>query len=317
MVHEILPQPTESPPVNPLLSWFLAARPKTLGIAVVPVAVGSALAWSEGGVIDWLVALAALTAALLIQIGTNLYNDAADFERGADTPDRLGPARATAQGWFTPRQVKHAAWISFILAFLAGIYLAWIGGWPIVVVGLLSLTAGYAYTGGPRPIAYSALGELFVFLFFGLIGVLGSYYLQQGGLSWNALTVASAVGLLAAAVLLVNNYRDLETDERANKLTLTHYLGRPGSRRAYGLMLLLPFTLPLWLNDAPQASWLILIALPMALALWRRFSHEPAGPVFNQILAHTAQLQLLFGVLLIIGLAVDALFPDLPAWWLR
>jgi len=262
---------------------------------------------------NWLVALAALAAALLIQIGTNLYNDAADFERGADTPDRLGPARATAQGWLTPPEVKRTAWASFSLAFLIGIYLAWIGGWPIVIVGLLSLVAGYAYTGGPRPIAYSALGELFVFLFFGLIGVLGSYYLQRGALSWNALTVASAVGLLAAAVLLVNNYRDLETDERADKLTLTHYLGRPCSRLAYGLMLLLPFTLPLWLEDTPQATWLILIALPMALALWRRFSREPAGPVFNQILARTAQLQLLFGTLLIIGLVFDTLVPALSA----
>ena len=298
--------------MNRFHAWFLAARPKTLGIAVVPVVVGSALAWAEDGTLNGAAAWAALAAALLIQIGTNLYNDAADFERGADTLERIGPARATAQGWFTAGQVKRAAWASFTLAFMIGIYLAWIGGWPIVVIGLLSLGAGYAYTGGPRPIAYSALGELFVFLFFGLIGVLGSYYLQRGALSWNALSIACAVGLLAAAVLLVNNYRDLETDERAHKLTLTHYLGRPGSRLAYGLMLLLPFTLPLWLEGTPQATWMILIALPIALVLWRRFSTEPTGPVFNEILAQTAQLQLLFGALLVAGLAVDALFYPPP-----
>ncbi len=287
--------------------WFLAIRPKTLGIAVVPVVVGSALAWSEGITPDWPVALTALVAALLIQIGTNLYNDAADFERGADTPDRLGPARATAQGWFSAGQVKRAAWTSFGLAFLAGIYLAWAGGWPIVVIGLLSLVAGWAYTGGPRPIAYSATGELFVFLFFGLAGVTGSYYLQSGDWSWNALAAATAVGMLAAAVLLVNNYRDLESDERARKLTLAHYLGPDRSALVYGLLLLIPFTLPLWLRGAGTTTWLVLAALPMALYLWHRFRREPRGPVFNRILARTAQLQLLFGLLLTAGLCLPPL----------
>ncbi|HEB96300.1 MAG TPA: 1,4-dihydroxy-2-naphthoate polyprenyltransferase [Sedimenticola thiotaurini] len=288
-----------------LRAWFLAIRPKTLGIAVVPVVLGSALAWSEGAAVNGPVALAALVASLLIQIGTNLYNDAADHERGADTPDRLGPPRATAQGWFSAAEVKLAAWISFGLAFLLGIFLSWVGGWPIVVIGLLSLTAGWAYTGGPRPIAYTAFGELFVFIFFGLVGVLGSYYLQRGDWSGDAVLVAAAVGMLAAAVLLVNNYRDLDTDERARKLTLAHYLGPAGSSLFYGGLLLLPFTLPLWMRDSGHAVWLVVAALPMALYLWRRFSREPRGPAFNRILARTAQLQLLFGALLTAALCID------------
>ncbi|MCW8847449.1 MAG: 1,4-dihydroxy-2-naphthoate polyprenyltransferase [Sedimenticola sp.] len=282
--------------------WLLAVRPKTLGISVVPVLVGTALAWAELNSVIWLPALAALIAAILIQIGTNLYNDAADFERGADTPDRLGPKRATAQGWFSAAQVKRAALISFGSAFLIGIYLAWVGGWPIILIGLLSLLAGYAYTGGPRPIAYSASGEVFVFIFFGLMAVSGSYYLQTNSLTAETLICAGAIGLLAAAVLLVNNYRDLETDERAAKLTLTHYLGRERARQLYILLMLLPFALPVAFNHRYDGSWLVVLCLPFALWLLHRFSTEPPGRGFNDILANTAKLQLVYGALLSLGL---------------
>lgn len=282
--------------------WLLAIRPKTLGISVVPVLVGSVLAWAELNRLSWPPALAALVAAMLIQIGTNLYNDAADFERGADTPDRLGPERATAQGWFSATQVKRAALLSFAAAFVFGIYLAWVGGWAIIVIGLLSLLAGYAYTGGPRPIAYSASGELFVFIFFGLLAVGGSYYLQTGNLSLDTLLTAAAIGLLAAAVLLVNNYRDLETDQRAAKLTLVHYLGRERARQLYILLLMLPFALPIVFNHRFNGSWLVVLCLPFALWLLHRFSHEPPGRGFNAILADTAKLQLLYGGLLSLGL---------------
>ena len=281
--------------------WFLAIRPKTLGISVAPVVVGSSLAQAELGSILWLPAVAALIAAVLIQIGTNLHNDASDYERGADTPDRIGPERATAQGWFTSAEVKRAANICFGLAFLIGIYLASVGGIPIVVIGLLSLACGYAYTGGPRPIAYSATGEIFVFLFFGLIAVMGSYFLQTTHMSLNAFYCAVALGLLAAAVLLVNNYRDLETDRKANKLTLAHYLGATNSRITYGLLLLLPFLLPMLLSGFGAGIWLILILLPIALLLLRNFIREQPGPIFNQYLAQTARLQLLFSVLLSLG----------------
>jgi len=273
-----------------------------LGISVVPVQVGTALAWAELNHVLWLPALAALIAAMLIQIGTNLYNDAADFERGADTPDRLGPERATAQGWFSAAQIKRAALISFSGAFLIGIYLAWVGGWPIILIGLLSLLAGYAYTGGPKPIAYSASGEIFVFVFFGLLAVCGSFYLQTNSLTAEALICAGAIGLLAAAVLLVNNYRDLETDEQAAKLTLTHYLGRERARQLYILLILLPFALPVAFNHRYDGSWLVVLCLPFALWLLHRFSTEPLGRGFNDILANTAKLQLAYGTLLSLGL---------------
>lgn len=288
--------------MNRLERWFLAIRPKTLGISVAPVLVGTTLAHADTGLLQWLPAMAALFAALLIQIGTNLYNDAADYDRGADTPDRLGPARATAQGWFTSREVKKAAHISFALAFCIGIYLAAIGGWVIVAVGLLSILAGYAYTCGPKPIAYSASGELFVFLFFGLAAVLGSYYLQTHNVNLNAFLCASALGLLAAAVLLVNNYRDHKTDAKAHKLTLTHYLGRHRSHIVFGLLLLLPFLLPLLLSDLSVNTWLILLLMPAALLLLRGFIQEEPGPIFNVYLANTAKLQLAYSILLSIGL---------------
>ncbi|MES9937818.1 MAG: 1,4-dihydroxy-2-naphthoate polyprenyltransferase [Sedimenticola sp.] len=285
-----------------LYYWLLAIRPKTLTISISPVAVGSCLGWAESGQLLWIPALAALLAALLIQIGTNLHNDAADFERGADGEERLGPPRASAQGWFTPREVKQGALLSFSLAFGIGIYLAWVGGWPIVIIGLLSLAAGYAYTGGPLPIAYNASGELFVFLFFGLAAVMGSYYLQAPDLSLSALVVATAIGLLAAAVLLVNNYRDLDSDRKADKLTLCHHLGRESSRRLYSLLMLLPFLAPLWPGLPQPSSWTTILALPWALLLVRRFHREAPGPRFNSILAQTAQLQLVYSLLLCAGI---------------
>lgn len=233
--------------------WLLTIRPKTLGISVAPVLTGTTLALAEHHTLLWSPALAALACALLIQIATNLHNDAADYERGADTPDRLGPKRATAEGWLSAAEVKRAAYGCFGLAFLIGIYLVTVGGPPIIVIGLLSLAAGYNYTGGPRPIAYSSHGELFVFIFFGLTAVMGSYYIQTLSLSLNAFLSACAIGSLAAAVLLVNNYRDMETDIKAGKLTLANHLGRCGSQRLYMLLLIIPFTLP-WCYSSCQTA---------------------------------------------------------------
>ncbi|MCP3868582.1 MAG: 1,4-dihydroxy-2-naphthoate polyprenyltransferase [Gammaproteobacteria bacterium] len=284
--------------------WLMAARPKTLGISVVPVVTGTALAWKATGVIHWLPALGALTGAVLIQIGTNLHNDAEDFERGADTPDRIGPPRASAQGWFTSADVKRAAHRCFFLAFLTGIYLAVTGGWPIIVIGLTSLAAGYAYTSGPRPIAYSPSGELFVFLFFGLAAVLGSLHLQQTTLTWDAFLVACAIGSLASAILLVNNYRDRNTDETAGKLTLTHYLGLRYTQHLYGLLVLAPFTLPLVPPVRALDIWPVLLALPPALLLIRQFLREFPGAGFNRILAQTALLQIIYASLLTMALLV-------------
>ena len=287
-----------------LHAWFLACRPKTLSVSLSPVIVGTAAAWHETGRTLWLPLLAAILAAALIQIGTNLFNDVGDFLRGTDTPDRLGPKRATAEGWLSVDRVKTGAWLAFALAFLCGIYLVWHGGWPIVLIGLASLAAGWAYTGGPAPIAYRPLGELFVWIFFGLIAVGGSYYLQTLTLTPMALFAAALVGLHAAAVITVNNYRDLDGDAKNGKNTLAVRLGRPATRRIYTAEMLAPYVLLPLLAGLGWPAALPLLSLPLALKLIHRFYHEAPGPVFNDILAATAGLQLVFATLLTLGLII-------------
>ena len=294
-----------SQPPSLFVAWLLASRPKTLTVSIVPVMVGSSMAYAETGAITWLPLLMALLAAMLIQIGTNLHNDVSDFERGADNAERVGPARATASGWLAPVAVRRAAYTCFGLAMLLGVYLVWHGGWPIFLLGLFSIAAGLAYTGGPRPIAYSALGELFVWLFFGLGAVMGSYYLQTLRLDWAACVAASMVGLFAAAVIVVNNYRDLDSDRKIGKNTLAVRIGRGASQAEYALLLFMPYLLLPLLANLSHSGWgvgLPLLSLPLALLLWQRFRREQPGPVFNLILAQTAQLQLGFGMLLSIGL---------------
>lgn len=280
-------------------AWFLACRPKTLSVSLSPVLVGTAIAWHDTGVLLWLPLLAAACGAAFIQIGTNLFNDVGDFLRGTDTPERLGPRRATAEGWLTAGKVKAGARLSFALAFLCGIYLVVHGGWPIIAIGLASLAAGWAYTGGPKPIAYGPLGEIFVFVFFGLIAVGGSYYLQTMSLSTATLIAASLVGLHAAAVITVNNYRDLDGDASNGKNTLAVHLGRPATQQVYLAEMLLPYILlPLLSRELGWQALLPALSLPLALRLAQRFRNEAPGPVFNQILAASAGLQLLFALLL-------------------
>jgi len=279
-------------------AWFLACRPKTLTVALSPVIVGSALAWHDQGTLLWLPLLATTLGAILIQIGTNLFNDVGDYLRGTDTPGRLGPARATAEGWLSARSVQRGAWLAFTLAVLCGCYLVWHGGWPIVAIGLASLAAGWAYTAGPRPIAYGPLGELFVFVFFGLIAVSGSYYLQTLTLSSHALIAGALLGLPAAAVITVNNYRDLDGDRANGKNTLAVHLGRPLTRRLYGGEMLLPFLMLPTLLPGQAALALTLLSLPPCLLLIRTFHHTPIGPGLNRILALTATGQFIFALLL-------------------
>ena len=290
--------------MNKTTAWFLACRPKTLSVSLSPVLVGSAIAWHNTGTLLWLPLLAAALGAAFIQIGTNLFNDVGDFLRGTDTPDRLGPKRATAEGWLTPGMVKAGAWLSFALAFLCGIYLVWHGGWPIVAIGLASLAAGWAYTGGPKPIAYGPLGEVFVFIFFGLIAVGGSYYLQTLSLTPTALLAASLVGLHAAAVITVNNYRDLDGDARSGKLTLAVRLGRPATQNIYVGEMVAPFLLLPSLSSLGWRAALPLLALPLAVRLIFRFRREAPGPVFNVLLAATAGLQLIFALLLSLSFTI-------------
>ncbi len=280
-------------------AWFLALRPKTLTVSLSPVVVGTAAAWHDSGRLLWGPLLAAILAAACIQIGTNLFNDVGDYLRGTDTPDRLGPPRATAQGWLTPAQVRSGAWLAFALALLCGFYLARHGGWPIVAIGIASLAAGWAYTGGPAPIAYRPLGEVFVWIFFGLVAVGGSYYLQTLSISPLVLLAASLVGIHAAAVITVNNYRDLDGDARNGKNTLAVLLGRPAARQLYRGEMLAPYAgLALLAPSLGAAAALPLLTLPVSLALIRRFHQAPAGPVFNKLLAATAGLQLIFALLL-------------------
>jgi len=299
------PDVTESAPAEPHTGWriwWMAIRPRTLSISATPVLVGTALAIAEGATLNWLAMLAALCCALLIQAGTNLHNDAADFESGTDQPDRIGPLRVSAAGWAHPASVRRAASISFALAFVLGIYLVALGGWPILVAGITSLIAGWSYSGGPRPISHSPLGELFVLVFFGLVAVTGSHWLQLGAWSPDALLAGTVVGLPAAAVLLVNNYRDLESDLRGGRRTLASVLGLKNSRLLYVVLMLLPFALlPLFSRHGLQGAWLGLLALPLSLSPIRRLFRNPPAVQLNSLLAGTAQAGFALGLLLSIG----------------
>jgi len=284
--------------------WLMAARPRTLPAAVAPVLVGTALA-ATGGTFKPLTFLAALTGALFIQVGTNLSNDYSDARRGADTDDRLGPVRVTAGGLVPPRQVLIATYAAFAVAVLAGTYLIATAGWELLLVGAASILAGVLYTGGPRPYGYEGLGEVFVFLFFGVVAVAGSYFAQTEELAWEALVLAVPVGLLASAILVVNNVRDLETDRRAGKRTLAVRLGRERVRGLFVAMIAGAFaSAPLpWLFGS-LSPWLLLcwLALPLALPLVGVVRTRTDGPSLNRALAGTGRLQLAFCALLSAGL---------------
>lgn len=295
--------PSSPPPVSPVKAWFLATRPRTLVAGVVPVAVGSALAFRDGA-FAWLPALAALAGALFIQIGTNLVNDYFDFKRGADTVDRLGPPRATQQGWLSPRAVFTGALTCFGLAFAVGLYLVAVAGWPLVLIGLTSLAAGYAYTGGPFPLAYNGLGDVFVLVFFGFVAVGGTYFVQAQAVSPTALIAALPVGLLGVALLAVNNTRDVKTDAAAGKRTLVVRLGTGFGKAEYVACVAISALVPLalWRAGATTAfvmlSWL---ALPLAGPPLKTLFTQ-TGSALNVALAGTARLQLIFGVLFAVGL---------------
>jgi len=290
--------------VSSITVWLAAVRPKTLSLSLIPVIVGTALAYADIGSIAWLPVWGAMLAAIFIQIGTNLHNDVVDFEQGTDTQERLGPLRATAQGWIAPQRVRVVSALSFAGAFILGIYLVFVGGWPILVLGLVSLAAGAAYSAGPFPISSSPLGELFVFIFFGLGAVGGSYYLQTLALNQNAILGGSAMGLLAAAVLVVNNYRDSETDALSGRRTLAVLMGLSLSKIEYVLLLLTPFGLMLLMEQVQTKSLSFLLSwltLPWALYLIYRIYALPKDRRLNTLLAQTALLQLGFGCLLAIG----------------
>jgi 1,4-dihydroxy-2-naphthoate octaprenyltransferase len=288
-----------------LRSWVVASRPHTLTIGINPVLVGCALAWRQTGRIDVSVMLMSMLGALLLQTGTNLDNDVSDFERGTDRAGRLGLPRATALGLLTPRQVRTASRGCFALATVIGVLLAWHGGWPIFVAGIASAAAAMSYSGGPRPISYTPFGDLVVWLFFGLVAVTGTYYLQTFSLDRSVFIAAAMVGMPAAAVLVVNNYRDLEPDRAVGKRTLAVCLGRSFSRWEYSVLVLAPFgLLPLLASQLRMgaAQAIPLLALPIAIGQVRRFCRDTPGPAFNALLAETARLQVLFSILLGVAL---------------
>jgi 1,4-dihydroxy-2-naphthoate polyprenyltransferase len=293
--------------LSALRLWALAARPRTLPAAVAPVLVGTALAISEDEFRP-LAFAAALIGSVFIQIGTNLSNDYSDARRGADTEDRLGPVRVTAGGLMPPQRVLVGTYVAFGIAVAAGLYLAAVAGWELLAVGVASIAAGVLYTGGPRPYGYAGLGELFVFLFFGIVAVNGSYYVQTEELSWEAFALSLPVGLLAAAILVVNNVRDIDTDRRAGKRTLAVKLGRERARRLFAAKVALAFALPpiTWLTGGLSA-WLLLVlaALPLAPPLVRTVSSRTDGPALNGALARTGLLLAVFSLLLSAGVLLS------------
>ena len=287
--------------------WLMAARVRTLPAAIAPVLVGTSLA-GFAHVFHPLRFIAALVGAIFIQVGTNLSNDYSDARRGADTEDRLGPVRVTAGGLVPPKRVLVATYISFGVAVLAGIYLIAVAGWQLLIVGAASILAGVLYTGGPRPYGYEGLGEAFVFLFFGIVAVAGSYFVQVKHLNWEAFALAVPVGLLAASILVVNNVRDIETDRRAGKRTLAVRLGRERTRALFAAMVYLAYLLtPITWLFGPLGPWVLLpwLTLPIAAPIVRTVRNHADGPSLNQALAQTGMLQLAFCALLAAGLLLS------------
>lgn len=283
-------------------SWLLAARPKTLSAAIVPVLAGTALAAREPSGVVWWVFACALFGAVFIQIATNFINDALDFKKGTDTGERLGPTRVTQAGLLSADAVMRGASVCLILAAMCGIPLLYRGGWPMLVVGLTSIAAAYAYTGGPYPLAYHGLGELFVVIFFGLVAVGGTFYALTLRLSRSSLLAGLAIGSLATVLLVINNLRDIDGDRRNNKKTLAARLGERFARAEVALFALVPFAvvaLLAWRQGRP-AMLLTLLALPLALAVIAR-ALRLRGAELNGVLAMAGALQWVFGVLFVVG----------------
>lgn len=290
--------------------WLMAARPRTLPAAIAPVLVGTAAAvqWL-GHLPRWGAFAAALVGSIFIQIGTNLANDYSDARRGADSADRLGPVRVTSAGLVTPQRVLTATWIAFAVAVACGIYLATVAGFVIIVIGVFSIAAGVLYTGGPRPYGYAGLGEVFVFLFFGLVAVNGSYYVQLEHLDALPLGLSISLGFLATAILVVNNVRDLETDRRAGKMTMAVRMGRTSAVNLYrtlvvGSFVVLPISL--WAGEASALPLIGLLAAPLALKPVRALASRTDGPALNGALAATGALLGVYSLLVTAGLLISA-----------
>lgn len=289
-----------------LQAWTLAARPKTLPAAVAPVILGWAIAWITGK-FHWGAALAALFTAVMIQIATNMVNDVVDFSKGADTEERTGPLRVTQTGLLTPREVWMGVTFVFSLAGLAGLYLFWLAGWPVLVIGAAAIISGIAYTAGPYPLAYNGLGDIFVLLFFGYAAVGGTVFVTAGELPTLTWYGATAAGLLTVNILVVNNIRDIESDRKAGRTNLPVLLGRRAAVWQYTLQLIVSYLMPiLMLAQGLASPWVLLsfLSVPLAAKLVNVLRSETAGKALNHTLAQTGQMLLLFCILLSVGLLI-------------
>jgi 1,4-dihydroxy-2-naphthoate octaprenyltransferase len=306
LVTESEAAPLTAPHPGRVAAWLHACRIPTLSAALVPVLVGTVLAWRHES-FEPFTALATLLGAVAIQIGTNLANDLYDFKKGADSPARLGPPRALASGWLSVDDMRAGMVASFGLATAAGAYLVAVAGWPILAIGLASIASGILYTAGPFALAYIGLGDLFVFLFFGLVAVLGTFYAQARTLDPEAWIAAIPVGTLATAILVVNNLRDIDTDRAAGKLTLAVRVGRRATRAEFVTLLVAAFAVPiaLWAQGLRSAWVLLPLATTTLAARTIQAVFERAdGPGLNRTLVDTAQLHLFFGLLFAAGLAI-------------
>jgi 1,4-dihydroxy-2-naphthoate polyprenyltransferase len=285
--------------------WLLAARPKTLSAAAVPVMLGTALAAHEPQGVVWWVFFAALAGAMLIQIATNFINDALDFKRGADTEERLGPVRVTQAGLVSADAVMTAAWVCLLGAALCGIPLILRGGWPMLAIGLASIAAAYAYTGGPYPLAYHGMGEVFVLIFFGFVAVGGTFYAHTLQLTQPALLAGLAAGSLSTVLLVINNLRDVETDRRSDKRTLVVRFGETFARLEVAHFVLLSYAAvgAIALLQDLRWLWIVMLSLPLGLALVLRVARSEKRAL-NRALAMAGALQWLFGILFVLGSAL-------------
>ena len=295
-------------PFNHFQIWLLAIRPKTLPAAVGPVIVGSAFAYADQS-FRLGPAIACFLAALLLQIGSNLANDVFDFEKGADQGERFGPTRVTQAGLLRPADVKRGMLLVFFISAILGIYLTFVGGWPILVVGVAAIVSAIAYTGGPFPLGYHGLGDLFVFISFGLAAVAGTYYVQLLTITAIVWWMAVVMGLLTVAILVVNNLRDIENDRQVHKHTLAVRFGESFSRLEYVFCILTAYIIPvlLWLKGSlPIFSLLIFLTIPMTIRLMKAIYSE-SGRSLNKALAGTSRLSLIYALCFAIGLIVDSL----------
>lgn len=287
-------------------AWILAARPKTLTASLLPILATSGMVYGFYQTIQWWIVACALLSSFCIQIGTNFVNDAMDFKKGADNEKRLGPMRVTQQGHFTFKQVMIMATAFFVLAIAFGIPLVVHGGWPIVIIGLLSVLMGYGYTSGPFPLAYHGLGDLFVILFFGLIAVGGFHYLLTGEYTMNAFVLGLQIGLLNTILIAINNLRDIDGDREVNKKTLAVRLGKTGGRIWIGFLCVAPFLLGYyWLSLHLWYVYAVpLVCFPLGLSISKKIFRSEPGVIYNKYLAMSSAYGLLFSILITIGFQI-------------